>query len=428
MATTLGIVSLLIFIGIGVPIGFSLGIAGFIGLALTAGWDTALGMLMTTPYRSAAHYSYTTIPLFVLMAEFLNESGFAQRAFVGAFKWIGHWRGGLAMATFFGGAVFGACSGSSSASAATFSRIAVPEMLKYKYSPELVSGTVAIAATLAAIIPPSLLMVIYGIATEESIGRLLMAGMLPGIVMTLIYVIAIMIIVTMHPEEASSIAPFSWQERWASVRGMWPLIIIALVVLGSLYSGIATPTEAAAVGAIMSLVTGLMNRSINGHKIIAALRATLKTCGMIFMIIIGAHLFAYFLTMTGTSQAVIGSISALPVPPIVILLLIILLYVVLGMFLDAIGCMLLTLPLVFPLITNIGYDPIWFGVIMVMILEIGLITPPVGINCFIVSGAAGIPLQIVFRGAVRLLIFSFIGLTLMIIFPQIVTFIPNMMK
>ncbi|MCX5839650.1 MAG: TRAP transporter large permease subunit [Deltaproteobacteria bacterium] len=428
MAIICGVLCLFIFIGIGVPIGFSLGFAGFIGLTLTAGLDTALGMLMTTPYRGAAHYSYTTIPLFVLMAEFLNESGFAQRAFVGAYKWIGHWRGGLAMATFFGGAVFGACSGSSSASAATFSRIAVPEMLRFKYSPELASGTVAIAATLAAIIPPSLLMVIYGISTEESIGKLLIAGMLPGIMMTIIYIIGILIVVSMHPDEAPPIPPFTWKERWASVRGMWPLFLIAVVVLGSLYSGLATPTEAAAVGAVMSLVTGLANRSISGHKIMEALRATLKTCGMIFIIIIGATIFAYFMTLTGTSQAVISYVSALPVHRIFILLLILLIYVVLGMFLDAIGCMLLTIPLVFPLITSLGYNPIWFGVILVMILEIGLITPPVGINCFIVSGAAGIPLTVVFRGGVRLLVFSFIGLAIMIIFPGIAMLLPNMMK
>ena len=297
-------------------------------------------------------------------------------------------------------------------------------MQKYRYSEKLSSGTVALAGTLAALIPPSILIVIYGVETETSVGKLLLAGLLPGILMTFLYCIAIWIITKINPEEAPTIDPASWKDRFLAIKTLWPIVILGLLVLGAIYTGLATPTEAAAIGAVGTAILGAVTGCLNPRNIMIALKRTLNIVGMIFAIIIGATIFAYFLTSTGTPQAVISTIGALAVPRWVILLAAIGLYILLGMFLDAIGCMLLTIPLVFPLIVNLGYDPIWFGVILVMILEIGFVTPPVGINCFIASGTSGIPLNTVFRGGLRLLVASFIGLALLVMFPEIALFIP----
>ncbi|RJR33112.1 MAG: TRAP transporter large permease subunit [Desulfobacteraceae bacterium] len=416
------------FILFGLPIAFCLGAAGAIGLLASQDGTTLIGIFKTTPFRCAANFNLATVPLFVLMAELLNETGLAKRAFVTIHKWVGHWPGGLAVAAMIGGAVFGACSGSSSASCATFGSIAVPEMRKYDYSPELASGTVALAGTLAALIPPSILLVLYGLETENSIGRLLMAGVVPGLLMTLLYAISIIIIVMIRPEEAPSIQPTPWRERWRLLQPLWPLTVLGVVVLGAIYTGFATPTEAAAIGVIGAFAVGLVVRTLSVEKVMKALRNTLKTVGMIFAIIIGATIFSYFFTLAGTTQNVINAIGGLPVPRGVILLVVVLLYLLLGMFLDAIGCMLITLPLIYPLIVKLGYDPIWFGVILVMLLEIGLVTPPVGVNCFIASGTSGVPLNTVFKGALRLLVGSFVGLTLVILFPQLGLWLPSTMK
>lgn len=424
----IGILLLFGLIVIGMPIAFCLGVSGIIGLFLEQGVEPTLGILATAPFRSVASYTLVTIPLFVLMAELLDATGLARLAYIAAYQWIGHYRGGLAMATMFGGAVFGAVSGSSSASTATFGAIAIPEMRKYKYADGFSAGTVALAGTLAAVIPPSILLVVYGSQTDTSIGKVLMAGVIPGIVQTLLYIVAIWIYVRKYPDQAPKIQPFPWKERWASALKIWPLVIIGISVLGAIYTGVTTPTEAAALGAVATFVVGCATNTLSVSKVKKAFNNTLKSTVMIFTIVIGATVFTYFMTFTGISQDTINWIGSMQLAPLTVLIMVILLYVVLGMFLPAMGSMLLTLPLVAPLLFSLGYDPIWFGVLLVMLLEIGLVTPPVGLNCFIVSGISGIPLEKVFKGSFFLLIFAFVGIALMVMFPQMALWLPSLMK
>ncbi len=422
-----GVILLFVFLFAGMPIAFALGAAGMFGLAVEQGITSTLSILMTTTFRCVASYTLVTIPLFVLMAELLNQSGLAKQAYVAAYKCIGHTRGGLAVATILGGAAFGACSGSSTASCATFGSIAVPEMRKYKYQDELSSSTVALSGTLAAVIPPSILLVVYGVEVEASIGKLLMAGLIPGIMLTALYSFGIWLKIKRHPEIAPPMDPFSWKERWTAIKSIWPLIVIAGLVLGCLYSGITTASEAAAVGAIGTLILGIITSTLGMKQIIEGLKNTCVTSAWIFAIIIGAQIFTYFLTFTGASQAVIQSIGGLAVPRIFILLMLVVVYVILGMFLPSMGTMLLTLPLVAPILFGLGYDPIWFGVFLVILLEIGLCTPPVGINCFVTSGVCGVPLEKVFKGVLPMLAWAFVGLGLLILCPQIALLIPSLM-
>lgn len=422
-----GLILLFVFLFAGMPIAFALGAAGMFGLVVEQGITSTLSIVMTTSFRCVASYTLVTIPLFVLMAELLNQSGLARQAYVAAYKWIGHTRGGLAIATILGGAAFGACSGSSTASCATFGSIAIPEMRKYRYSDELSSSTVALSGTLAAVIPPSILLVVYGVAVEASIGKLLIAGLIPGIMLTFLYSFGIWLKIKRNPDLAPLIEPFSWEERWQALWSIWPLVIIAILVLGCLYTGVTTPTEAAALGAVATFILGLATKTIGYKKTVLSLKNTCVTSAMIFAIIIGAQIFTYFLTFTGASQAVIGGIGEMQIPALAILCMLVVVYVILGMFLPSMGTMLLTLPLVGPILFGLGYDPIWFGVFLVILLEIGLCTPPVGINCFVTSGVSAIPLEKVFKGVLPMLAWAFVGLALLVIFPQIALWLPSLM-
>ncbi|MDD3268256.1 MAG: TRAP transporter large permease [Syntrophomonadaceae bacterium] len=424
----IGIVALLVFLLLGMPVAFALGASGMLGLLTTQDLQVTLGIFMTAPYRSVASYSLITIPLFVLMAELLNQSGLAKQAYVAAYKWIGQLPGGLAIATILGGAIFGACSGSSTASCATFGAIAVPEMRKYEYDDELSTGTISIAGTLAALIPPSILMVVYGVQTETSIGKLLIAGVLPGLLMTVLYSLAIFLMVKRKPELGPAIPAFPLKERWQSLFSIWPLVVIGGLVLACLYTGITTPTEAAAFGAVGTYIMGLITRTLDIERTIKALKSTVSTTAMCFGLIIGAAIFTYFLTATGATQEFIAAVSSWDVSRWVILLMVIVIYIFLGMFLPSMGTMLLTVPTIGPLLFGLGYDPIWFGVLLVMLLEVGLCTPPVGLNCFVTSGVSGVPLAKVFKGTLPLLIVAILGLLLVIVFPQIIMYFPNMMS
>lgn len=423
-----GVILMLVFLFIGMPIGYCLAIGGFVGMVFVEGLQMALKLLMTTPFRSVASYSLVTIPLFVLMAEIMDVTGMAKNAYVAAYKALGHLRGGLAIATILGGAAFGACSGSSSASTATFGAIAIPEMQKYKYSDELASGTVAIAGTLAAIIPPSILLVVYGSQADVSIGKQLMAGVVPGLMLTLFYAVCVWLMVKIKPSSAPLVPPFPREEKIKAIISVWPMALVAGTILVLLYSGIATPTETAALGAVATLILGFITKSLDFAKIKKCVYNTLKTTSMMFLIIIGSQIFTYYMTLTGVTKTALSALAALNAPSAVILLLIVIVYLILGCFLPAMGTMMLTLPLVLPLVTRMGYDPIWFGVVLVTLLEIGLITPPVGLNCFIASGVSGIPLAKVFKGATPLLIAAMLGILVMCVFPQMVTWLPYLMK
>lgn len=423
----LPLILMLVLIAIGLPVAFAMGIMGIVGITMIGGFDSITGILATAPFRSAAHYSLTTVPLFILMAGFITNSNVTKDVFQAAYKWFGHLPGGVAVATVFANAGFGAMCGSSTASAASMSSVIAPEMRDLKYRDDMTAGSLAVAGTLACLIPPSVPMIIYGTATETSVGKLLIAGLLPGILATILLALGVMVWAKVDKGVAPEIKPFSWQERFESLKAIFPILILFLVVLGSIYSGFATPTESAAVGASGALLLGLAMRRLSFAGIKAAILSTLKSTGTIFIIIIGATIFGYYLTMSQIPQKMLAFIASMDVNRWLVMLMIIGLYMLLGCIMDQIAILLLTLPMVFPMVVSLGFDPIWFGVIIIVLVEIGLVTPPVGLNVFIVSSIGKIPLGTAFRGSAVLLIPCVIALLLLMIFPQIALYLPNRM-
>ena len=418
---------MLVLLMIGLPVAFSMGITGILGIWMIGGWDSVMGILGTSPFRSAAHYTLTTVPLFILMAEFITSANITRDVFQIAYRWFGHLPGGLAVATVFADAGFGAMCGSSTAAAASMSKVVIPEMKRLHYKDELSAGVVAVAGTLAVLIPPSVPMIIYGTATETSVGKLLIAGIVPGIIATLILAGTVMAWAMADKTLCPRIEPFSWKERFEAINAILPVVVLFLLVIGSIYTGFATPTESAAVGATGALLIGLGMRRLKVVGVLDSITSTIKSTGTIFIIIICATIFGYYLTMSQIPQAVVGLISAMDVNRWVIMGLLVVLYLALGCIMDQIAILLLTLPIVFPLVDALGFDAIWFGVISIVLVEIGLATPPVGLNVFIVSSVGNIPLGTAFKGSMILLVACFLSLLLFLGFPEIVLWVPNRM-
>lgn len=416
---------LLLLILLGMPIGFVLLIIGTVGVWLVSGWDALLGIMGTTAFRSVNSFSYTTIPMFILMANFISKSRIAEDLFDCILKWIGHKPGGVGVATVFSSAAFGTLSGSSIAATSIMSKVAIPQMIKSKYSDSFSAGLVASSSgTLAALIPPSVPLIVYAIQTETSIGSLLMSGILPGLLLAFLLCI---VVIAAAIKNKSVVERSSWGERFQSLRHIWPSLLLILVVIVSIYSGIGTSTEAAAFGAFGALVIGLLIKRLNFKLVIDALIETVQQTCVIFVILIGATLFSYFIAFSRLGNSLISYIESTNISAISVLLLVILMYLILGLFLDMFGSMLLTLPLVFPLITNLGYDPLWFGIIVVLVLEIGLVTPPVGINLYITSQQSGISVNKVLKGSIPFIGVLLFTVLLLILFPEIVLYLPSRM-
>lgn len=422
---TLLIIGLIVLLFIGMPIGFALIFIGSLGIFLGEGYSTLQGVLATTAYRSVNSFTYTSIPLFIVMAHFISQSKIADDLFGAILKWVGHKPGGVGVATVAGTAGFGALTGTSIAAVSVMSQIAVPKMVQARYSASFSSGLVAsITGPLACLIPPSIPLIVYGIQTENSIGRLLIAGVVPGLFLALLVSITVVVV---GIKQNSRTEKYSWKERWQALATIWPAVLLILFIVAVIYFGIATPTEAASFGAVGALVIGLIMKRLNLKQIIDALLTTAKQTGMIFIIVVGAQLFAYYITMTRAAYNILTSLEALGLSAGLVLLLIVLIYIILGMFLDPIGSMLLTLPLVYPLIIGLGYDPIWFGVVLVLILEIGMVTPPVGLNLFLASEYSGVPVQKVLSGSIPFIIVLFLCVLILILFPNLVLWLPSLM-
>lgn len=419
---------MLVFLFMGMPVAFALGVAGAIGLYAYDGLDSMLGLLGTVPFRSAAHYTLSTVPMFILMAQFISVSRIVDDVFIAAQRWLERLPGGLAITTIFAAAGMAAMSGSSTASAATLSTMAVPQMIQHGYSPRTATGVVTVAGTLAIMIPPSIAFVLYGIITETSIGQLLIAGIIPGIITAAMYCLGILIWSKVSPGSMpASTSRYSFRERFDSLRTLWPFILLASIVVGSMYGGLATPTEAAALGAFGALVIPAAMRRMSLQDFTRAVVHSMKSTTMIFAIIIGAMIFGYFLTITESTQNLIAWIGSLDVNRWVILLFIVVLYLVLGCVMDQVAIILVTLPMVFPLITSLGFDPIWFGVICTKTAELGMATPPVGMNAYVVSATTKVPLDEVFRGTWPLLLMDLCSLALLLAFPALSTWLPSTM-
>ncbi|WP_126424931.1 TRAP transporter large permease [Brevibacillus marinus] len=427
MTIAIPVLSLFAFLLIGVPVGFALALAGGLGLLLHGGWEAMAGILQTTPYASAASFVLTSVPMFILMAEFATNSGMSEKTFQACYKWLGHWPGGLALATVAASTGLAAIAGSSTAAAATMAKTAVGEMIKYNYRPSFAVGVVSIAGTLAIMIPPSIILIIYGILTEVPIGPLLIAGIIPGLLTAVGYFLSIVYWAKKRPEEAPRVAPFPLEERVRSIRGVWPMFLLIVFMVAAIYSGAVTPTEAGAVGAFAAMLLGFLLVGLNLSGMKQALSRTAETTCMIFVIIIGAMIFGYFVTATQITQSILSFIAELPVSPYVIMGIIVLIYLVLGTFMDQLAILFLTVPITFPISQALGFDPIWFGIIVTKTAEIGLVTPPLGMNVFIAANAAKVPIMEGFKGVSRLLVVELVILVILFFIPELSTWLPQQM-
>jgi tripartite ATP-independent transporter DctM subunit len=411
----------------GVRVYLACAVVGLLGVVAFVGWDAGATNVGMIPYAKGTVYALSVLPMFILIGFLAYHAGMTQALFDAARKWVGWVPGGLAVATVFATAGFAAVSGASTATAAVFSRVAIPEMLRYGYQPRLAAGVVAAGGTLASLIPPSAILVIYGIIVEESIGRLLIAGFIPGIVSALIYAAIIIVRCRIDPTLGRAITGYSWDQRIRSLPGTLPMVFVVVVIFTSMYLGWATPTEAGAVGAFVVFVMALVG-GMKWPTLRDALLESAKLTVMIFSLIWGVLIFVRFLGFAGLPEVFANYVIGLPFPPVVIMICILLFYVILGMFMDAIGMLLLTLPVVYPAVIGLGYDPIWFGIIVVKMCEVCLITPPIGLNCYVVAGVRpDIPLGEVFKGIGPFFVCDVITIGLFLAFPEIITWLPDTM-
>jgi tripartite ATP-independent transporter DctM subunit len=425
----LGSCLLFLFLLMGVPIAFSLMLVGFLGTAYLASIHAALPMVARTVYESASHYPYTIIPLFIVMGSYAEISGISSDLYDTFDKWLRRLPGGLGMATIASIAGFSAISGSSVASSAAFGKVAYPEMRRFNYSPRLAAGTVAAGATIDFLIPPSLGFVIFGMLTEQSIGKLLISGMIPGLILAGAFMIILYVWVKFNPNSAlSSPEGVSWKKKLSALKGIWETVVIFILVIGGIYTGLFTPTEAAGIGATLLFLMALVKKKMDRRVLLASLLETIRVSVMVLFLVAGANVFSYFLALSTIPMKVSIWIAGLAVSKYVILIIIILIYLLLGCFLDAISMMILTLPVIFPVALNLGFDPIWFGVVCVLMMGAGLITPPVGLCVYTVASIAkDASLEEVFKGALPFLAAILFVTFLITLFPQIALFLPSMM-
>jgi tripartite ATP-independent transporter DctM subunit len=414
---------------IGLPIAFSLMLTGFLGISYLASIKAALPLIARTVYESSSHYPYTIIPLFIVMGSYAEITGISSDLYDTFDKWLRKLPGGLGMATIASIAGFSAISGSSVASSAAFGKVAYPEMRRFNYSPRLAAGTVAAGATIDFLIPPSLGFVIFGMLTEQSVGKLLISGMIPGLILAGVFMGILYAWVKFNPNSAlSSPEGVSWKEKFSALKGIWETVVIFLLVMGGIYTGLFTPTEAAGVGATLLFLMALVKKKLDRRILLTSLLETVRVSVMVLFLVAGANVFSYFLALSTIPMKVSIWIAGLAVSKYVILILIILIYLLLGCFLDAISMMILTLPVIFPVALNLGFDPIWFGVVCVLMMGAGLITPPMGLCVYTVASIAkDAPLEEVFKGALPFLVAILFVTFLITLYPQIALFLPSMM-
>ncbi|MCB1362758.1 TRAP transporter large permease [Hoeflea sp. CAU 1731] len=424
----LGFVAMLSLVALGVPIAFSAGIVGLAGLLYLRPVGAVLSIVGGVPYHTAATYSLTVVPLFIAIGFLSFHAGITTGAFKAAKLWLGRIPGGLATATIFASAGFAAVSGSSTASTAVFTRLAVPEMEKSGYNRALAAGVCAVGGTLAALIPPSAILVIYGILVEESIGALLLAGIIPGLISLLVYAVVIAVVSFLRPEWTPQQPRVSWGEKFKSLSGVWGIFVVVGVIFAGTYFGWATPTESAALAVVVVLIMAIV-AGMTWPQFREGLVDTVKTTAMIFTIIWAVHIFVRFLAFTGLTNTITNTIVELDMSPQHLMVAIVILYLLLGMVLDGLGILILTLPIIYPVVTALGFNSIWFGVLVVKLIEIGLVTPPIGLNCYIVNSVRpDIKLGEVFRGVAPFLVGEIVIVTIILFFPELVLFLPNRMN
>ncbi|MBX3599753.1 MAG: TRAP transporter large permease [Rubrivivax sp.] len=421
----LGFAAMFVLMALRVPIALAMGLVGFVGLGLMRSWPAAVSST-AGEFVGIGTYTLSVVPLFVLMGNFVTRAGMSRDLYQAAYALIGHLRGGLAMSTIAACAGFGAICGSSIATTATMARVAMPEMQRFHYAPAFAAGSVCAGATLGILIPPSVILVIYGIMTEQSIGALFAAGVIPGLVATAFYLLASAWVTRRHPDWGPPGERASWKQRLAALRNIWGVLALFALVMGGMYGGFFTPTEAAGVGAMGGFVFALARRALTLQRLFDVLGDSARTSAMLFTIVIGASLFANFLNFTELPAALREFVTALDVHPVMVIVAICLIYVVLGTAMESLSMMLLTVPIFFPLVTSLGFDPVWFGILVVCVIEISLITPPVGMNIFVLSSVMpSLPTHVIWRGVMPFIAADVLRMAVLIAFPVLSLWLPR---
>lgn len=422
-----GICVLLLLFVIRVPVAFSMAIVGLAGFAYLSSPGPAVSLLARDIFDQFSSYPLTVIPMFILMGSFAYASGISRRLFDTTYIWVGQHRGGLTMATVLACSGFAAICGSTAATAATMGKVALPEMKRYNYNDQLATGTVAAAGTLGILIPPSTVLIVFGVLTEESIGKLFVAGILPGILLSLFFVITVYFICLRHPTYGPPGKQTTWKEKLGSLKGIIETVVLFSLVIGGLFLGWFSPTQAGAIGGIGALLIGLGRRELNWHKFVEASKDGLRTSCMVIFIITGATIFGHFMAISRIPFILVDWMGGLALPTMGIVGIIVLIFFVGGFFMDSMALIVLLIPILFPLLNSLGIDLIWFGVIVVLVGEMGVITPPVGVNVFVIKGIApDIPIETIFKGIFPFLIALIICTILLMVFPQVATYLPGL--
>ena len=423
-----GMVALLCLIFLRVPVAICMGLVGFFGYAAIDGWHRAAAVLGSTPFDISSGYALSVVPLFVLMGELGSASGMSSRLFRGTSSLFGGTRGALAYASIGANAAFGAVCGSSVASAATMTRICVPEMRRLHYDDRLSTGSVAAGGTLGILIPPSLIFVIYAVIAQQSVPKLFAAGLIPGLVLTALYILVAALVVLARPSWAPRGIALPWRQRIRDMLGMWEFVLLFGVSVGGIYAGFFSPTEAAAVGSFMALMIGVVQGKLKGPALWHCFVETLKTSCMLFMIIICAIIFSYFVVQARLPEMLVGWTQRMAFSPTALMLTLIAAYIVLGCFLEGIGLVLITVPVFLPVVMASGFDPIWFGVIVVIVVELGLIHPPVGMNLFVIQAKLpNVHMLAIYKGTLPFLVAPIVLIAMLMAFPRIALYLPRLL-
>lgn len=427
----IGLAAMMVLAFLRIPIALAMGIVGIVGYAYMRDWNWAVAFAtaQTTVYETGRNYTLSVVPLFILMGSFVTRAGMSHELYRVAYAFIGHLRGGLAMATIWACAGFGAICGSSIATAATMAKVAYPSMKKLGYSDALSTGSIAAGGTLGIMIPPSTMMVIYGIITETNIGKMFAAGILPGILGAFLLCLGVVWATWRDPKAGPRGERTGWGERWIAFKGVWAVVALFAIVMGGIYFGVFTATEGAAMGAVGAMLFALARRVLTWKSLYASLMESARTTSMIFVILVGALMFAAFVNITTLPADLTNLVSRFELHPIMVVVMMMVIYVILGTAMEELSMVLLTLPVFFPIIVHLGFDPVWFGILIVCIVEIGLISPPVGMNLFVLSTLIPeVPTSTVFRGVVPFCIADCVRLAILVAFPVISLYLPGLMK
>ncbi len=422
-----GIGLLLFLFLLRMPVAFAMAFTGLVGFAYLSSIESALAILAQDIFETLSSYPLSVIPMFILMGSFAFASGISRRLYIASYTWVGQLRGGLTVATVLACSGFAAICGSTAATAATMGKISLPEMKKYGYDDVLATGTVAAAGTLGILIPPSTVLIVYGILTQESIGKLFVAGILPGALLSLFFVVTVILLCARNPKLGPSGPATTWQQKLLATTGIIEAIVLFMLTIGGLFLGWFSPTQAGAIGAFGAFLIGVIRGQLNLKNTFEAVKDGLRTACMVLFIITGATVFGHFLAISNIPFVLADWVSGLPIPPMAVMAVIIFIYFIGGFFMDSMALIVVTIPIFFPVVMNLGFDPIWFGVIIVLVGEMGVITPPVGVNVFVIKGIApDVPLHVIFRGILPFLVALIVLTILVTIFPIIATFLPSL--